>query len=67
MVGERKSLLATAVFILLYAALYIYYIIPGVNSPDPVFLGLSKALTYSLLVWVLLMAVIVAAYLYVWR
>ena len=65
--GERRSLAVTAAFILLYAALYIYYIFPSLNSPDPTFLGLSKALTYSLLVWVLLMAVIVAAYLYVWR
>ena len=67
MVGERRSLAVTAAFILLYAALYIYYIFPSLNSPDPIFLGLSKALTYSLLVWVLLMAVIVAAYIYVWR
>ena len=67
MVGERKNLAVTAAFILLYAALYLYYIFPSVNSPDPVFLGLSKALTYSLFIWVLLMAVIVAAYVYVWR
>ncbi len=67
MPSVRRDLIITAAFIILYLALYLYYVVPGLNSPEPSVLGMSVALAYSLLVWVLLMAVVAAAYLYVWR
>jgi hypothetical protein len=65
--GGRPTPVVVAAFILVYAALYLYYVFPSINSPDPVFLGLSRALAYALLLWLAMMAVVVAAYLYVWR
>jgi len=56
-----------AMFAFLYLLTYLLYIGKGLNSPEPTVLGLSRALAFSLLVWLGLMALIVIAYKAVWR
>ena len=67
-VGELEAgKTLTAAFVALYAAIYLLYVMPGLNSPQQVFLGLSRALAWSLLVWIGMMIVVYLAYKYVWR
>ena len=69
--GRRASRLAGVILSIAYLAanvmVFLLYIFPGLNSPEPVFAGLSVAFAYSLLAWVLLMAVVIAAAVFAWR
>lgn len=64
---DRDSAIATALFIALILLLYAYYVVEGLNRVTATFLGLSVAFAYSLTIWLGLIAVLVYAFLVVWR
>ena len=65
--GEGRGLIFIFLFIVAYAALYLYYIAPSLNSPEPSLFGASRALVYALVIWILMMASVIGMYLYLWR
>ena len=65
--SRLTSIILSIAYLAVNVMVFLLYVVPGLNSPEPAFAGLSVAFAYSLLAWVLLMAVVVAAAVFAWR
>ncbi len=59
--------IAFAAYITVNALVFLLYVVPGLNSPEPSFAGLSTAFAYALAVWIVLMLLLIVVAVYVWR
>jgi len=64
---KPSDYVALVLFIVLVLLMYALYIVPSLNSAEASLAGLSKAFSYSLIVWILIMATVVYAALTSWR
>ena len=61
------SLAASLAYVAVNGLIFLLYVVPELNSPEPSIAGLSVAFVYSIIVWILLMVLVVVISLTVWR
>ncbi len=63
----HRSIVAALAYAIVNMLMLLLYIVPSLNKPTPALFGLSIAFTYSLIVWLVLMALVVYVAWRVWR